>query len=142
MTNRFVIAAITTATAATALLVAPAADAAPAHPPIRVVGDCLHATYEPQQIVIACGDDGIFFKHLHYTSWTAAKATGTGVLWVNTDDPTAAAGNYVHHRVKVVLDQPKHVDRQLRYSRIVARGTNKHGKHFTRVEYPPIRKAR
>ena len=144
MTNRFVIAAITTATAAATVMGAHAADAAPSrasHPPVRVIADCVHARHEPSQVIIACGDDGTFFKHLHFSSWTVKQAKGEGQLWVNTDDPDGAAGNYSITKVHVTMDQPKHVDGQLRFSRIVAHYVSKHGaKHIEKL-YPPIREA-
>jgi hypothetical protein len=56
---------------------------------------------------LACADSGIGIQDLDWTSWTAAAATGTGLLWENLCDPSCAAGTYGHYPVAVTLSTVK-----------------------------------
>lgn len=49
-------------------------------PTIMVYGDCTHPSTEPSEIVMECGDYGLVFGDLRWTSWTSTQATATGTL--------------------------------------------------------------
>ena len=49
--------------------------------------------YRPTQIVLACGDAGVYFTDVTWSRWTMNGARGIGTLNVNTCEPTCTAGN-------------------------------------------------
>ena len=81
----------------TAAATAPAKAVARVDTHIKVYGNCTTPTIQPSQIVLACADYGALLEGLHWTSWTAAKATAAGTLVYNDCTPDCAEGH--HHRV-------------------------------------------
>jgi hypothetical protein len=49
--------------------------------------------FKPNQIVLACGDAGVYFADVTWSRWTINGARGVGTLTVNTCEPTCSAGN-------------------------------------------------
>jgi len=62
--------------------------------PQYVVLNCLDkAQVKPGTIVIACADDGLGLKQLHWTSWTPELASAYGTEWENDCKPNCAEGH-------------------------------------------------
>ncbi|MFF8990590.1 hypothetical protein ACF09H_11735 [Streptomyces sp. NPDC014983] len=68
----------------------------------RVLVDCFsHRNVRPTDFILACGDGNSRLKGLHWSSWGAGGATGTGTNWVNDCKPYCAAGAF--HPYPVVI---------------------------------------
>jgi len=72
-----------------------------------VYGDCRNPTFEPVEIIEACGDHGTGVKDISWSSWTSNRATGVGTLWYNDCSPSCAAGQ-IHYvpNASVSLSKP------------------------------------
>ena len=85
----------------------PPTTATPVDTRILVYGDCKTPTFEPSGIVLTCGDYGWILEDLHWSSWTATKATAVGTFVYNDCNPNCAQGQ--HHSVpatQVTLTTP------------------------------------
>ena len=58
---------------------------------------------KPGTIVLACADEGLGLKHLHWTRWTSHGATGRGTFWENLCVPDCAEGHIAHMPARVTL---------------------------------------
>jgi len=64
---------------------------------ILVYGDCQTPSLEPSEIVLTCADYGWILEALHWSSWTATRATAVGTFVYNDCTPNCAEGQ--HHDV-------------------------------------------
>ncbi len=86
--------ALATSMLAAAALTAPAHAAEKPDPTKTYVVTCQgQLEYKPKEIVFACGDGGVYFGNIRWSSWTQNGAKGTGTLYFNTCEPTCGAGN-------------------------------------------------
>jgi hypothetical protein len=69
--------------------------------------DCTKPRIEPKRIVITCGDGGFYIKMKHWASFNGKEATGKGKAFINSCDPSCAAGTFNTYAVKVHLTKPK-----------------------------------
>ena len=97
--------AATAATTASASHVraVPAAGQAPAAGPSYVVTDCGHTQVKPTGISLACADNGLGLKGLHWTSWTSQLASAYGSAWWKDCIPNCASGHILSGPVVVEL---------------------------------------
>jgi len=66
--------------------------AASARPAVKICGEG-PAVVRPASMILTCADDGELAEHLHWTSWTATRATAAGqVSWL-TGGPTHATSH-------------------------------------------------
>ena len=99
-------------TAATGGVTTPAATTTPAgavDTRIKVYGNCTTPSIEPTEIVLACADYGALAEGLHWTTWTAVRATAVGTLVYNDCIPNCAEGH--HHDIpgtRITLTVPVH----------------------------------
>jgi hypothetical protein len=85
---------------------APAASAAEKPDPGKTyIVDCQgNLDYKPKEIVFACGDGGVYFGKIRWSSWDMNGATGVGTLYYNTCVPNCSAGNvYTYPKTKITL---------------------------------------
>lgn len=68
---------------------------------IEVYADCTTPSFEPTQIVLTCGDNGVIAEDLQWSSWTASEAVAVGTLSYNDCAPDCADG----HRQQISGDQ-------------------------------------
>lgn len=61
---------------------------------------------QPRSIVVACGDGNFFITAIHWTSWTAFGAIGTGVGHQNDCTPDCARGHFHLYTVSLRLYRP------------------------------------
>lgn len=74
---------------------------------IKVYGDCRTPRVEPARIVLACADYGEMLIGLHWTSWSAERATAVGTFRYNDCKPYCAAGHFHEvNGVQAVLSAP------------------------------------
>jgi len=60
--------------------------------------------FKPKEIVFACGDGGVYFGKIRWSSWDMNGATGVGTLYYNTCVPNCSAGNvYTYPKTKITL---------------------------------------
>lgn len=60
--------------------------------------------YKPKQIIFACGDGGVYFGNIKWSTWDNNGATGVGTLYNNVCEPNCAAGNVQKYtKVKLTL---------------------------------------
>lgn len=72
--------------------------------PRYVVLNCsLKPVVAPSTYTLACADDGIGVRDLHWTSWTPKLASGYGTLWENDCKPNCAEGHFHYYRSLEVL---------------------------------------
>jgi hypothetical protein len=71
------------------------------------VNNCVKEHYKPTEIVLACGDGNTLLEKLHWSSWSASKAAGSGTYSVNDCTPTCVAGHFVNYPVTVTLSKPR-----------------------------------
>ena len=74
---------------------------------IKVYGDCKTATFEPSEVVMACGDFGLVYGHLSWTSWTSTSATAVGMMSYKTCEPNCAEGGIRNvPNTRITLSKP------------------------------------
>ena len=98
--------AVTSCLMVAAGVLAPSAGAAEKPDPAKTyIVDCQGGLdYKPKEIVFACGDAGVYFGKIRWTSWDNNGATGIGTLYYNTCVPTCGAGNvYKYPKTKLTL---------------------------------------
>src|SRR5262245_36667867 len=71
--------------------------------------DCTKPRAEPNRIILACGDAGLYVNHLRWQRWRHLHAKGKGVLHENTCDPDCSAQHYRDYPVKILLRKVKRV---------------------------------
>jgi hypothetical protein len=74
--------------------------------PHYVVLNCMDndkAQVKPGTIVLACADDGLGLKDLHWTSWTPELASAYGTEWENDCVPDCAEGHFHYYPVVAEL---------------------------------------
>ena len=76
------------------------------------------AVQRPTTYVLACGDGNAEFISLHWTSWTATKASATGIFRENTCTPTCVAGKFVNRPATVSLSAVKSTHLGLLFSAV------------------------
>lgn len=78
----------------------------------------------PRSIVLACADANAYLTGLRWTTWTAATATGSGVLHENDCKPYCAAGHFHARAATVALSRPRRCKGALVFTRVdwIARG--------------------
>ncbi|MEU8980414.1 hypothetical protein ACFVXW_10390 [Streptomyces sp. NPDC058251] len=97
-------------TAAALAVAGVSASASPGLPsPAQVVAvDCFSgAQVRPGDFLLACGDGNNRLTALHWSSWGAASATGSGIDAVNDCQPDCATGKFRSFPVTVRLDRPE-----------------------------------
>ena len=86
---------------------AAAHQAAPAAKPEKVVlFDCPGnpvPEVRPSSYTVFCGDGGVTYVKMHWSSWTLKAAHATSVLTVNTCTPDCVAGHYKDYNALVTL---------------------------------------
>ena len=96
------VAAVTLALAAGALVAAPAGAADPTDTAILTCAG--KEVVKPRQIVVTCADAGVAVVKINWSRWDANGARGTGTLTWNTCLPTTCADCIVEkYRVRVAL---------------------------------------
>ena len=65
------------------------------------------AIARPTSIVIYCADGNGFLTGLHWSTWGASSATGTGTLHLNDCTPNCAAGKFKTYAATAKLSAPK-----------------------------------
>jgi hypothetical protein len=79
--------------------------AAIAHPTPVLTGCSHKAEVRPAAVVFACADANFYANHIHWKSWTATSAVGTGVGHRNDCTPNCAAGHFHTFKVTVRLSK-------------------------------------
>ena len=95
-----------------ALLAAPAAALAAASGGRVLAPNCNAVQYKPARVVLACGDGSNYLAKLHWSGWTATKATASGVDEVNDCKPDCVAGHFHEYPVTVTLLRPMSCKKQ------------------------------
>jgi hypothetical protein len=67
--------------------------------------DCKNEAYKPSKIVIACGDGNLFMTKIKWSSWTSAKASGSGTINVNLCEPNCAKGTFKRYPGTITLSK-------------------------------------
>jgi len=61
----------------------------------------------PSSFVLACADENDALTGLHWASWAASQAFGTGTEKVNTCTPDCADGKFVSYPALITLWRPE-----------------------------------
>jgi hypothetical protein len=92
-----------------AVLVVSAGSARGATQSPRLLASAPHGVYtwqiRPAQIVYT-GDGSGLLRRLHWTTWTATEAKGSGVVSIDDCTPDCARGRFTAHAVKLVAFRP------------------------------------
>jgi hypothetical protein len=64
------------------------------------------AVVKPTSIVVACGDGNLYLTGIHWATWAATEATGTGTVHSNDCKPYCAAGHFHTAAATVTLSKP------------------------------------
>ena len=87
-------------------------------------GASTHA-YKPRRLNPSV-DGSLFITQMHWRTWDARRAVGTGVAHVNDCDPDCADGHYSTHRVTVRLAHPRKRCGSRFFTTISVRGSGYH----------------
>jgi hypothetical protein len=102
--------------AASLLVAAPAGSSAGSHVSgakasqknkVYGVEDCGEPAVEPNRIVFACADFGLYANHFDWDHWGHRKATANGVLHAKVCKPDCASGHYKDYPVELTLHKIK-----------------------------------
>jgi hypothetical protein len=69
----------------------------------KVPRDCLHETFKPSKILIACGDGSLYMTGMHWSSWGRKVASGHGTAHLNDCIPFCAAGHFHKYAARIRL---------------------------------------
>ncbi len=95
-------------------------------------------TQEPTSFTLACGDANEALDKLRWERWGSPRATADGVLFLNTCEPSCAAGTLERFTVSVAASKPvKHGTGQV-YTLLTVRFVGKLPKGYQRVERYPL----
>lgn len=71
-----------------------------------VLTGCAHKPQvRPASVVFACADANFYANHIHWKSWSAKGAVGTGIAHRNDCTPNCAAGHFHASKVTVRLSK-------------------------------------
>ncbi|MBV8984654.1 MAG: hypothetical protein JO248_09470 [Acidimicrobiia bacterium] len=89
---------------------------------IKVYEECKTPAFEPPAIVMECGDFGLIYATLSWTSWTATQATAVGTMSYKVCQPDCASGGVRDVKgVRITLTRPvKDPNGQLVWSQLQA----------------------
>jgi hypothetical protein len=76
------------------------------HVRIPGCGGTDHAKYEPDKVIVACGDGNFFVKDIEWTKWTRKKAHGYGKGRLNDCTPNCAQGKFHSYKVTLTATKP------------------------------------
>ena len=65
--------------------------------------DCELPEFQPESIMITCGDGGMYISDIKWSTWNSTGATGTATYNVNNCDPDCADGTMLNAPVTVQL---------------------------------------
>ena len=65
--------------------------------------NCGIPSYKPTSLTQFCADAGTEVAKIHWNSWSATSASGTGILAINSCDPYCAAGKIYQSKVNIRL---------------------------------------
>ena len=125
-----------------ALSVAPAARAAvsvpiarPAPPAVQVCGEGA-AIIRPVSMILTCADGGELARSLHWTSWTATRATATGIVaWRACTADCALSKRWATATATVTLSRPvRKSGKQARFTRLELHVIGRTPPGFLRVQ--------
>ena len=68
------------------------------------------AVVRPRSIIVACADANFYLTGIRWTTWAAAKATGTGTGHQNDCKPNCAAGHFHTYPATLTLTKPRACD--------------------------------
>ena len=71
--------------------------------------DCGTASYKPTSLTQFCADAGTLVSTIRWSTWSAAGASGTGILAINSCEPYCAAGKIYKSNVVIHLSGLKKV---------------------------------
>ena len=89
-----------------AFVTAPAVALAGAGGTRVLVPGCAKAQYKPRKLILGC-DGSNYLKALTWTSWTAKRATGSGINEVDDCTPDCASGHFHAYQASVTLSRPR-----------------------------------
>ena len=69
--------------------------------------NCSTLTTKPAEIVLTCADANRYVAGITWTSWTATRATATGVVHWNGCTPSCAAGTWHTRSISFSARDPK-----------------------------------
>jgi hypothetical protein len=65
--------------------------------------DCELSEFQPESIMITCGDGGMYISDIKWSTWSSTGATGTATYNVNNCDPDCADGTMLNAPVTLQL---------------------------------------
>jgi hypothetical protein len=65
------------------------------------------AVVKPTSIVVACGDGNLYLTGIHWATWNASTATGSGMVHSNDCKPYCAADHFHTAPATVTLSKPR-----------------------------------
>ena len=74
--------------------------------------NCDKELYKPATIILTCGDANTYLTKMKWSSWSTAKAAGSGTYTYNLCTPDCAAGQFKSYPVTAALSEPKRCSRQ------------------------------
>lgn len=90
-----------------------------------VTAKCLKGRAEPRTVIIFCGDAGLLFSRLEWSSFGGSKAEAEGIQRAKTCDPDCASGGIESDPVTLVFSKLKPCEDQ--------EGRRRPGRYYSRV---------
>jgi hypothetical protein len=79
---------------------------------------CGSLKVKPDSLTQFCADAGVQVIHIHWKSWGATLAEGTGTLSINSCDPYCAAGKYYSTPVTVLLTKARSINGSYQFQKV------------------------
>lgn len=69
--------------------------------------NCNQLTVRPSTLVLTCADSNRYVEHIHWSSWNASSARGTGTLRWNDCTPSCVSGHWHTEEISFLARDPK-----------------------------------
>jgi hypothetical protein len=95
----------------------PAAAASAKLPPVTFAG-WLQPAFEPNDVLLACGDGNASFSVTHWSRWTRRGAKAVASAVINDCEPSCVAGHFHCQLAALILARPRACHGRTRLTRL------------------------
>ena len=85
---------------------------------VTLPSDCRNQVVEPQEVLLTCGNQGIYASNLTWSDWGQVKATADGIASVLRCDPSCVEGRRIEYPVRLTADRIRDCSGKDQYTRI------------------------
>ena len=85
---------------------------------VTLPSDCRKQVVKPQEVLLTCGNQGIYASDLTWSDWGQAQATADGIASVLRCDPSCVEGKRIEYPVRLIADRIRDCSGKNQYTRV------------------------